>query len=74
MDDEHGAVVEVDREVFRPPPDGDDFPPSEALDEAARERNAKVAAPLLDLEERRAFHDRRKAAADGFDFGKFGHR
>ena len=54
-------------------PTRDDLPPGEPLGEAAREGHAQVGAALLDLDDRRALHHRREAAADGFDFGKFGH-
>ena len=47
--------------------------PFEPLGEILRQRPAQVAAVRHDLVEARALHHGRKPAADGFDFGKFGH-
>ena len=45
----------------------------EPLGEILRQRKAQIRPPRLDPHEARAFHHGRKPAADGFDFGKFGH-
>ena len=73
MRGQHGAVVEVDEEIFGAPADRFDAASVEALGEAFGKREAEVGPPLLDRGEGRARHGLRQAAADGFDFGKFGH-
>ena len=50
-----------------------DFPISQALTKAVRQRPPKVCASDDDPRQSLAFQDRRKAAPDGFHFGQFGH-
>ena len=73
MHDEHLAGREVGEEVFGPAAERRDRLALEALREALREGEAQVRPALLDLVDAGADHGGLEAAADGFDFGKFGH-
>ena len=69
MHQQHLARRQIREQIFgaaAEPADGVAF---DALDEILRQRPTQVAAPRLDFSEARTFHDRRQAAADGFDLG-----
>ena len=73
MHHQHLAVIEPREQIFRPPVERLDLPPSKPFAEALGEREAQVGAPLLDVRERVADQDRLKAPAHGFDLRKLWH-
>ncbi len=73
MGEQDAAVVEPDRQVFRPPSDRGHGPADQALLEIGGERPPQVAARDAHAVDAPALHRAREAAADGFDLGKFGH-
>ena len=73
MHHQHVAGGKVGEQIFRPPPEPGDGAALEPLDEILRQRPAQVGPARLDLDEPRALHHRLQAAADGLDFGQFGH-
>ena len=73
MHHQHVAGGEIGEEIFCASAEAFDGLPFEPRGEILRQRPAQVAAARLDLGEARAFHDGRKPAAHGLDFGQFGH-
>ena len=73
MHDQHGAVVEIGEQVLRAPAEAVTVRPVRRLAKPRGKGRRRSRPALLDLARCRAFHDRREPAADGFDFGKFGH-
>ena len=73
MHDQGLAGIEPGGEVLGPPCQIDDGCSREALGEALREGEAQVRAPQDHAGETGADHGGTKPAADGFDFGQFGH-
>src|SRR5215204_5426727 len=69
MHDQHLAGREVGQEVFRPPPQPDDFLAGEPRAEALGKPEAQIWPPLLDLVDPCADHRRLKPAADRLDLG-----
>ena len=73
MHQQHVTRRQRGQQIFRAAveaPHGLAFQPSRKI---LGERKAQVRPPRLDFHEARAFHRGLQAAADGFDFGKFGH-
>ena len=67
------ADRETEQQVLRTPPDALDPLALERLDDAFRKREAQVLAVEGHLVDARAGELGLEAAADGFDFGQFGH-
>ena len=73
MHDQHLAGGEIGEEVFGAPAERDHLLALEARGEALGKGQAQIRTALLDLVEARADHRGLEAAADGLDFGEFGH-
>ena len=67
------AVVEPDQQVFGAPVDGPHGAALDAVGELAGQRQAQVAATLDQPDDASADKFGYETAANGFDFGKFGH-
>ena len=73
MHQQHVAGGEIGEQVFGAPAEPLDGLAFEPRLEIFRQRPAQIAAARFDFREARTFHDRRKAAAHGLDFGQFRH-
>ena len=73
MGEQHRAVVEFADKIFGPPAQFFEGTPLQALIEIFGNGNSEVVAPHLDPLDPAAFHNVGEAAADGFNFGEFGH-
>ena len=73
MHQQHVAGGKIGEEILGAAAEPFDRLALEPGGEILRQRPAQIAAPRLDLGEARALHDRLQAAADGLDFGQFGH-
>ena len=74
MNDQRAGIVEREHEIFAAPAERENPAAREARFEIVRQRQAKVAPAHLDLGDPLALDGEAEAAADGFDFGQFGHR
>ena len=73
MGQQHSAVVEADRQIFRPPSHRRHGPADQPFLEIGRQRAPQIAARDAHAVDAPPLHRAREAAADGFDLGKFGH-
>ena len=73
MADQHLAVVEMDKDVFRPAIDALDPPAREALGEAVGQGKAKVRAALQHPDQPPPLQSGGEPAADGLDFRQLRH-
>ena len=73
MRKQHRTVIEFADKIFGPPAQFFKGTPLQALIEIFRDGNSEIVAPHLDPLDPAAFHDLGEAAADGFNFGEFGH-
>ena len=73
MHDQHLAVVEPGKEIFRAPVERLDLSPGQPLAEALGQGKAQIGPPLLDPRERVADQDRLKSPSHGLNLRKFWH-
>jgi hypothetical protein len=73
MADHRMPVIEMKQEIFCPPFEMGNRSPLESGGKIFRQRTAQIATPDRDPRQATALKDRDQTAADGFDFGKFGH-
>ena len=73
MDHQRLAAVEVGQDVFRSPPQADDFAALEPGGEVAREGATQVAPPRLGMGDGAAFQRGGDPPLHSLDFGQFGH-
>ncbi len=73
VDQQRVAAIQIDQQIFRPPPQGRHRTSGQTFGQALRERAAQVGAADQDLRKRRAHQNRLQASANGFNLGKFGH-
>ena len=73
MGKQHGIVVELADEIFRPPPQTNQRAPLQAVGEIRRHRLPEIRTAYKDALDAPPFHDRRQSAANRFDFGQFRH-
>ena len=73
MHEQHVARRQIGQQIFGAAAEAGDGLAFELLGEILRQRPAQIAAMRLHLDETRVLHRGRKPAADGFDFGEFGH-
>lgn len=73
MDQQHLFAFEAGENVFRPAVEPLDTPPGQPLGETLRQGITQVGPALGRQPDTAALKRGRKAAADGFDFGQFGH-
>ncbi len=73
MHDEDVAPIQIGEQIFGPPPEAGNSSALQARGEALRQGEAEVRPPLFHFAEARADHGRLQPAADGLNFGKFGH-
>src|SRR6201995_6214136 len=74
MHQEHVTGGKIGQQIFSPAPKAGHSLTLEPRDEVLLEREPEVFAPGLRADDLRSFHGRLQAAADGLDFGQFGHR
>ena len=65
---------QMDKDVFGAAAEMRDAAAGEALGETFRQREAEIRTALRHMRDDAALQRGREAAADGFDFGQFGHR
>ncbi len=73
MRDQNLPVIEVEQQIFGAPRQRGDGPAFEARREAGRKGKTQILAPHLGGRDPVAQQSGLQPAADGFDFGKFGH-
>ena len=73
MHQQHVAGGEIGHEIFCTAAEPRDDLPLQPGHEIGLERKAQIRPAGLRDEDFRTLHDRLKAAADGLDFGQFGH-
>lgn len=73
MGKQHGVVVELADEIFRPPPQTNQRAPLQAAGEIRRHGSPEIRTAHEDALDAPPFHDRRQSAANRFDFGQFRH-
>ena len=73
MGEQHGIVVELADEVFRPPPQTNQRAALQAVGEIFRHGSPEIRTAHEDALDAPPFHDRRQSAANRFDFGQFRH-
>ena len=73
MQDHRLAGREVGEQVFRPPPEAQHAGAGQPFGQTRRKGAAQVGAAHLGAGDHMTLHHRLKAAADGLDFGQFGH-
>jgi hypothetical protein len=67
------ASIEIEKQVLRAPSQNLNLASGHTAGEVPGQRNTQVSASGLDANNAMAGQQRRKAAANGFDFRKFGH-
>ena len=73
MHDDHRAVVEIGKQIFRAATEMHDAAAGDPVREAGRKGFPQIRPPLLDLVDHGAFHDRGQPTAHGLDFRQFRH-
>ena len=73
MYQQHGRVVEMEQQVFGPPLDTYDVAPDQTGREIPGHGQTKIAPAHFHANQAPALENRDQAAANGFDFGQFGH-
>jgi len=74
MHHQHLAVVEACKQVFRAPLKRIDLPPLKSLCEMLGQREAQIAAPLLDARKAVPDENRCKPQSDRLHLRQFGHK